>query len=157
MESPEVQKTRCDLAADLNDLPKMPIADLRKRWRELFANDPPPAFGPDLLRRSVAQKLQEDAFGGLPPATRRLLNQLVNSAATKPNGRIELPQRIKSGAVLIREWKSKTHRVTVLDNGFAYEGRTYEHLSRIAREITGTRWNGPRFFGLRKTEAGRGI
>ena len=69
-----------------------------------------------------------------------------------PTARIELPRRIKPGAVLVRDWKGKTHRVTVLDKGFAYEERTYPSLSEIAREITGTRWNGPKFFGLRPAD-----
>jgi Protein of unknown function (DUF2924) len=67
----------------------------------------------------------------------------------KNNGRIVLPRRIKQGAVLIREWKGERHQVTVLDDGFAYQGRPYESLSQIARLITGTRWSGPKFFGLR--------
>src|SRR6185295_18307197 len=119
--------------------------------------DPPRAFGPDLLRRGIAQKLQEDIHGGPSATTRRLLKQLTNFSGAKVTGRILLPRRIKQDAVLIREWKSKSHRVTVLHDGFGYEGRTYKNLSLIAREITGTRWNGPRFFGLRKAEGGREI
>lgn len=69
--------------------------------------------------------------------------------------RLDLPRRIKPGAVLVRDWKGKSHRVTVLDKGFAFEGRTFPSLSEIAREITGTRWNGPRFFGLRPTDRPR--
>src|SRR5437660_12155039 len=80
---------------DLDRLPKMPIADLRKRYRELFRTEPPTAFGPDLLRRSIAHRIQERAYGGLPKTTQRLLDQLVKAAAAKPNGRLELPRRIK--------------------------------------------------------------
>lgn len=145
----ERSKTGPDLAAELSDLRKTPIAGLRRRWHELFTSVPPAAFGPDLLRRSIAQKLQQDVLGGLSPAARQLLSQLVISAAANPIGRIELPRRIKSGAILVREWKGKTHRVTVRDQGFGYDGATYTNLSEIARLITGTRWNGPRFFGLR--------
>ena len=64
-------------------------------------------------------------------------------------GKLVLPRRIKPGAILVREWKGKSHRVTVLPDGFAYEGETFRSLSEIARRITGGRWNGPRFFGLR--------
>jgi hypothetical protein len=134
---------------ELNRLPTTPIAQLRVRYRELFRSDPPPAFGPDLLRRSIAQRIQEKAYGGLPPRSQRLLNQLVKAAIAKPNGRLDLPRRIKPGSELVRIWKNKTHRVTVLADGFAYGGKVFASLSEIASEITGTKWNGPRFFGLR--------
>ena len=134
--------------AEMTDLARAPIDHLRERWRALFKKEPPSAFGPDLLRRSIAQKLQEGASGGLNRATARLLNQLI-AQSDKNNGRIVLPRRIKAGAVLVREFKGKTHRVTVTADGFAFEGTPYDSLSKIARQITGTRWNGPRFFGLR--------
>jgi hypothetical protein len=134
---------------ELNRLPAMPIAQLRARYRELFRTDPPKAFGPDLLRRSVAHRIQEKAYGGLSRPAQRLLDQMLKAYATKPNGKIVLPRRIKPGSVLVREWKGKSHRVMVLAEGFAYDGDTYSNLSEIAVLITGTRWNGPRFFGLR--------
>jgi len=137
------------VAAELDRLPTMPIADLRKRYRELFRTEPPKAFGPDLLRRSIAHRIQEQAYGGLSASARRLLDQLVKAALAKPNGRLELPRRIKSGSELVRTWKGKSYRVMVLADGFAYDGETFASLSEIASEITGTRWNGPRFFGLR--------
>ena len=135
--------------AELDRLPTTPIADLRKRYQELFRTEPPKAFGPDLLRRSIAQRIQERAYGGLSRSTQRLLDQLVKAAMAKPNGRLELPRRIKPGSELVRTWKGKTHRVMVMADGFANDGKTFASLSEIASEITGTRWNGPRFFGLR--------
>ena len=135
--------------AELDRLPTTPIADLRKRYRELFRTEPPKAFGPDLLRRSIAHRIQEKAYGGLSVPTRRLLDQLVKAAAAKPNGRLELPRRIKPGSELVRTWKGKSYRVMVMADGFAHDGKTYASLSEIACYITGTRWNGPRFFGLR--------
>lgn len=137
------------VAAELTKLAGCSIHDLRTRWHTLFRNEPPSAFGPDLLRRSIAHKLQEDAFGTLSSAVQRELNRFIAALQKSPRGRIELPRRIKPGAVLVRYWKAKTHRVTVLEKGFDYEERTYPSLSEIAREITGTRWNGPKFFGLR--------
>jgi hypothetical protein len=137
--------------AELDRLRTTPIAGLRKRYRELFRADPPKAFGPDLLRRSIAHRIQEKAYGGLPASTRRLLEHLVKAAMAKPNGRLELPRRIKPGSELVRTWKRKTYRVMVMADGFAHDGRTFASLSQIASEITGTRWNGPRFFGLRPT------
>jgi hypothetical protein len=149
VQSEQVPATRnLQVETELIELVKKPIDLLRQRWRALFRNEPPPAFGPDLLRRSIAQKLQEDAYGGLDPATTRLLNQLIAQSG-KNNGRLVLPRRIKAGAVLVREFKGKTHRVTVTESGFAFAGKPYDNLSKIARLITGTRWNGPRFFGLR--------
>jgi Protein of unknown function (DUF2924) len=74
---------------------------------------------------------------------------LVKAATAKPNGRIELPRRIKPGSELVRTWKGKSYRVIVMADGFAHDGKTFASLSEIASEITGTRWNGPRFFGLR--------
>jgi hypothetical protein len=137
-----------DVEAELELLPSKPIVELRARWRALFKSEPPKAFGPDLLRRSIAYRIQEVAYGGLDRATARLLQQLKAQMRKTP-GKIVLPRRIKSGAVLVRKWKGHSHRVTVLEEGFAYEGQTYDSLSVIARLITGTRWNGPRFFGLR--------
>lgn len=141
---------------ELDRLPTARIADLRKRYRELLRATPPKAFGPDLLRRSIAQHIQEKAYGGLSRPTQRLLDQLVKQALAKPNGRLQLPRRIKSGSELVRRWKGKSYRVMVMADGFAYDGQTFSNLSEIAVVITGTRWNGPRFFGLRSAspEAG---
>jgi len=133
---------------ELNRLQQMRINELRALWRIKFKCEPPKAFGPDLLRRSIAQKIQEIAYGGLDTATSRLLSQLMTQHAKTP-GKMVLPRRIKAGAVLVRDWKGGNHRVTVLNDGFSYHGKTYSSLSEIARLITGTHWNGPRFFGLR--------
>ncbi|QDW37807.1 DUF2924 domain-containing protein [Bradyrhizobium sp. KBS0727] len=141
---------------ELDRLVALPVAQLRTRYREIFRTEPPKAFGPDLLRRSIAQRIQEKAYGGLPAATRRLLDQLVKAAAAKPNGRLELPRRIKPGSELVRTWNRKTYRVAVLQTGFAYDGKTFDTLSEIATKITGTRWNGPRFFGLRPSKSDNG-
>jgi hypothetical protein len=135
--------------AELDRLPTTPIVDLRKRYGELFRTEPPKAFGPDLLRRSIAHRIQEKAYGGLSVPMRRLLDQLVKAAVAKPNGRLELPPRIKPGSELVRMWRGRSYRVIVMADGFAHDGKTYASLSEIASDITGTRWNGPRFFGLR--------
>ena len=140
-----------EVEAELDQLPNIRIVDLRSRYRELFRTEPPRAFGPDLLRRSIAHRIQERAFGGLSREHQRLLDQLVKAARTKPNGRIELPRRIKPGSELVRTWNRRTYRVVVLEKGFAWEGRTFSSLSEIALAITGTKWNGPRFFGLRSS------
>jgi len=143
------QPTDPAIEAELDQLATMPIVQLRVRYRELFRTDPPKAFGPDLLRRSIAQRIQEKAYGSLSRSAQRLLDQMMKAYSAKPNGKIVLPRRIKPGSVLIREWKGRSHRVMVLADGFAYDGKTFGNLSEIAVLITGTRWNGPRFFGLR--------
>ncbi|MFH1343861.1 MAG: DUF2924 domain-containing protein [Pseudomonadota bacterium] len=102
-----------------DQLGSMPIAALRARYRELFRSDPPPAFGPDLLRRSIAQQIQENAYGGLSREAKKLLGQLVRSMASGNPGRLEVPQRIKPGSELVRIWNGQTHKVTVLAKGFA--------------------------------------
>lgn len=145
-----------EVEAELERLPATPIVELRKRYRELFKAEPPKAFGPDLLRRSIAHRIQERAYGGLSAATRRLLDQLVKAAAAKPDTRLELPRRIKPGSELVRTWNWRTYRVMVLEKGFAYDGKTFASLSEIATLITGTKWNGPRFFGLRSTKSTHG-
>lgn len=137
------------VASELIRLVKLPIVKLRLRYRELFRSDPPKAFGPDLLRRSIAQRIQEKAYGGLPRPVHRQLILLIKAYTAKPSGRLVLPPRIKPGSVLVRNWKGNSYRVTVTADGFAYDGKPYSNLSEIASLVAGTRWNGPRFFGLR--------
>src|SRR6201984_752140 len=117
--------------AERERLPKMPIADLRSRYRELFRAEPPKAFGPDLLRRSIAHRIQEKAYGGLSREHQRLLDQLVKAAQAKPNGRIELPRRIKPGSELVRTWKRKTYRGMVMADGFAHDAQAFTSLPRF--------------------------
>lgn len=145
-----------EVEAELERLPATSIVELRKRYRELFKAEPPKAFGPDLLRRSIAHRIQERAYGGLSAASRRLLDQLVKAAAAKPDARLELPRRFKPGSELVRTWNRRTYRVMVLEKGFTYNGKSFSSLSEIANLITGTKWNGPRFFGLRSTKATNG-
>jgi hypothetical protein len=136
--------------AKVEALARMPIVELRQHYKALFRKEPPKAFGPDLLRRSISWRLQEKAYGGLPAATRRLLRAAMKAMAAKPDARIDLPHRPGPGAVLERAWNGRRYRVMVLAEGYAFEGKTFTSLSEIASQITGTRWNGPRFFGLRQ-------
>jgi hypothetical protein len=128
----------CDLNPD----------ELRKEWRRLYRSQPP-RLSRDLLVRAIAYRIQELHYGGLSKATRRKLAALVQARgsdveAATGNG----AKWIRSGARLVREWNGRTHMVTVEEEGFLYAGRSYRSLSAIAREITGARWSGPRFFGL---------
>jgi hypothetical protein len=153
----QIRPTDPAVEAELDRLTVMPIVQLRLSWTRLFRKAPPKSFGPDLLRRSIAHRIQEKAYGGLSRPAQRLLDLAMKAFAAKPNSKIVLPRRIKPGSVLVREWKGKSHRVTVLANGFVYNGDTYSNLSEIAVLITGTRWNGPRFFGLRSKTHESGI
>lgn len=139
------------IEAQVARIQSMNIAELRDMWRSERKGEPPKAFGPDLLRRSLAYHVQEKAHGGLDAKTARLLKHLIAQSANN-NGRIVLPRRIKVGAILVRNWQGKRHQVTVEADGFRHGSQSYSSLSEIARVITGTRWNGPRFFGLRSAK-----
>jgi hypothetical protein len=135
---------------ELADLLHRPVKQLRAKWRDLYRRAPPSSFGRDLLRRSIAYRIQEQAYGGLNADIRCELERLVKEQNKNPATKLEPIRRIKAGSVLVREWKGRSYRVIVGHNEFSYEGENYSNLSEIARKITGTRWNGPRFFGLRK-------
>ena len=130
------------LDAELARIGEMNMEQLRGCWRETFASDPPAAFSKDLMARAICYRLQEKTFGGLSAPTARLLRSLV-----KP--RAEVPRQVKAGSVIIREHQGVVHEVLVVPGGFCWQGKTYDSLSTIAKTITGTSWNGPRFFGLR--------
>ena len=130
------------LDAALARIREMTVEQVRGCWRNRFASDPPAAFSKDLLARALCHRLQEQAFGGLSASTSRLLRSLVKSGA-------EPPRQVKVGSVLIREHQGVVHEVLVVPGGFCWQGKTYDSLSTIAKTITGTGWNGPRFFGLR--------
>ncbi len=138
------------LAEDLAGLEGLPKEELRDRWAELYGGEPPKRMAHDLLCRCIAYRLQEQALGGLRPATRRRLLKLAGQVEKGLEMPLPTARRVTSGARLFREWRGEMHRVTVLENGFEYRDRRYRSLSVIARQITGTRWSGPRFFGLRE-------
>jgi hypothetical protein len=126
--------------------------ELRKEWRRLYRSQPPP-LSRDLLLRAIAYRIQELRYGGLSKATSRKLAALVQARRSDDAiGPADAP-RMRAGARLVREWNGRTHMVTVEEEGFTYAGRNYRSLSAIACDITGARWSGPRFFGLRKKGA----
>jgi Protein of unknown function (DUF2924) len=99
---PSAKPTDPAVEDELDRLATMPIAQLRLRYAQVFRTEPPKAFGPDLLRRSVAQRIQEKAYGGLSRSVQRLLDQMMKAYAAKPGGRLVLPRRIKLGSVLLK-------------------------------------------------------
>lgn len=140
--------TNSSLENELARLQSASIVTLRSQWAELFDGKPPKAFGPDLLRRSIAQKLQERTCGALSKSTSRLLEKLVAEHGERSHSTAQVPRQIKPGAILHREWNGIGHSVTVFGEQFLYQGKAFSNLSEIARLITGTRWSGPRFFRL---------
>jgi hypothetical protein len=128
------------LGRELQGLGRLSRHSLAARWTALYGAPPPPRTSRSLMIRAVAYQLQERAFGGLGAATRRLL------AGAAPGAR---PSReARPGTVLLREWQGVTHQVTVIEDGVLYRGERHRSLSAVARIITGSRWSGPRFFGL---------
>jgi hypothetical protein len=143
-----------DLAAKLAALPEMAVVDLRAEWRRLYRAHPPQKIGRHLLELGVAWKLQERAYGGLSAATKRRLADLARTMDEKGDLAKARVVRLKPGAKLVREWRGETHDILVLEDGFQWRGQRWRSLSAIAREMTGTHWSGPRFFGLQaKAEA----
>jgi len=131
------------------------IADLSREalvdaWVEAYGRPPPKGISRRLLQYAAAYDVQGRAFGGLSSATRRKLDQALqpSSDATPAPARAERAAPLPTGSRLVREWNGRVHTVDVVDSSFHYNGRSYRSLSEIARFITGTRWSGPRFFGL---------
>jgi hypothetical protein len=130
---------------EIDRIRSLGLDELRNLWRATFRAAPPPGFTKDLVARFLCWHLQEQAFGGLDPKTAKHLAGLARG----DRSRVDRPRRLKPGTVLVREYQGARHTVTVVANGFVWREATYASLSTVARAITGTNWNGPRFFGLR--------
>src|ERR1700730_8713094 len=111
----------------------------------------PPRLRRSLIIQALAYRLQEKAFGGLKPATRRLLETAAGRASEHRTAKLQTRRSAQTGTVLVREWHGTKHQVTALKDGFMFKGKHFESLSKIARELTGTRWSGPLFFGLKSS------
>ncbi len=154
---------RRDGNIDIDNLEQLSRAELRVLWEREFAGKAPRALGRDILALGIAFARQERSYGGLARPVAKELDRLLarvlrDEAAVAPNAGTSPP---RTGTMLVREWRGTTHRVTVVDDGFRWNGKTHMSLSSIARAITGTNWNGPRFFGMREPtkpipEVGRG-
>jgi hypothetical protein len=140
------------LSRDVEALGRMSPAELRSAWRETF-KQAAPQLSPDLLARAIAYRLQERQHGGLPPQVRlelaRLTRLVARTGECQPTNQI----RLKPGTRLVREWNGRALNVLVCDEGFELDGRRYASLTQIAHDVTGTRWSGPRFFGLKSRKA----
>jgi hypothetical protein len=139
--------SRTKLEEMLAEVGSLDYGGLKARYQEVFRRPPPPRLSLDLLCRALAYQLQADWLGGLPPKIEKLLQS--SSSPRTLNGY----RKLESGSQLVREWQGEMHVVDVVDGGYRWQGERYASLSAVAREITGTRWSGPRFFGL--TENGK--
>ena len=133
-----------DLAAELAALPGMNGAALQERWTQLTGAATPPQVSPRLLRLALAWHLQAAVHGGLARRTRQRLDQIAGGRSRTSDAR--------PGMRLVREWNGAVHVVTIGEDGMiAWNGKSWKSLSEVARAITGTRWSGPAFFGLRRS------
>ncbi len=144
------QQKATAVEAEIAHLGDLGLGGLRARWRTATGKAAPAHLSKSLLHRLLAYRIQADTLGDLSEGTVRFLDRIVSDRSLQ-GGSIPLPdgEVVKPGAVLVREWEGVSHRVMALADGYAWNGGTYKSLSQVARAITGTRWNGPRFFGLR--------
>jgi len=140
-----------DIAARIRELPKVDTPALRALWHELFASPPHPRIRRELMIPVLAYRLQERAYGGLKEDTNRQLRRWASELERSPAA----ASRIKPGTRILRQWEGDTHEVTVVRDGYSYRSKCYKSLSAIARQITGTRWSGPVFFGLKQRSSGK--
>ncbi len=146
--------TKTSVEDEIAHLRGLDLKGLRSRWQSVFQRPAPDHLTRHLLFSVIAYRLQADRFGDLAHETRQMLDRTVaREAGPVTSARLaSLDQKrteLSPGTVLVREWDRRSQRVMVMADGFAWNGQTYDSLSKVAFAITGTRWNGPRFFGLR--------
>ena len=134
-------------------LSELDLGGLRQQWRALYKSDASPHLSRELLVRAVAYRMQEIALGGLRPGQQRQLRQFARQLKENREERIRARPELKPGTRLVREWQGRTYEVLVLDGAFSWQGTSYRSLSAVARNITGTPWSGPLFFGLKPNRA----
>jgi hypothetical protein len=144
---------RDNLAQEIASLDTLNLDELRRRWQAISGRTAPSHLSRHLLSRMCAYRLQANAYGDLNANTLQLLDRL-GTASLKDNRPVPLPAtlggkpHLKPGTLLVREHSGTNHHVMVTSDGYCWNGKTYSSLSQVATAITGTRWNGPRFFGL---------
>ena len=146
-----MQNNDAQVLARLAALKTMTVRELKAEWEKLFGREAP-NNSHSYLQQRLAYRIQELAYGGLTKPVTRMLDALADEVEGKKVRKsvISDPRNPVVGTRLVREWDGVEHVITVLKDGFDWQGRRYKSLSAIARDITGTRWNGYRFFGLRE-------
>lgn len=139
-----------DTKQRIADLPKLQRSQLLELWYSNFGKSAPAGIRRELMITILAYRIQERAYGGLKKETILKLHKLARQFA-KPASASIRAERVKTGTKIVRQWGGHSHEVTVASDGFLYRDTTYKSLSEIARQITGTRWSGPLFFGLKRT------
>jgi hypothetical protein len=130
-------KERQRLSAEIAGLESLDLNQLRSQWKLLYEIEAPPHLSRDLLRRAVAYRMQENALGGLKPATRRLLERVAEDARARKPAKVVPVRKVGPNTILIREWGGTRHEVTVVEKGVMFRGKRYRSLSQVARVITG--------------------
>jgi hypothetical protein len=149
--------TKRSVEDEIAHLRGLDLGGLRARWQSVFQRQAPAHLTRQLLFAVICYRLQADRFGDLDHATKQILDRAIAKEAgpTMSSRLASFDQKrteLKPGTVLVREWDRQSQRVMVMADGFAWNGQTYDSLSKVAFAITGTKWNGPRFFGLRDKE-----
>jgi hypothetical protein len=149
--------TKTSVECEIAHLRGLDLRGLRARWKSVFQRQAPAHLTRHLLFAVIAYRIQADRLGDLDHKTRQVLDLTVaKEAGPAISARLasfdQKRTELSPGTVLVREWDRQSQRVMVMADGFAWNGRTYGSLSKVAFAITGTRWNGPRFFGLRDKE-----
>ena len=146
--------TKTSVEDEIAHLRGLDLRGIRSRWQSVFGRPAPAHLTRHLLFAVIAYRLQADRFGDLDHVTRQVLDRTVaKEAEPAMSARLasfdQKQTKLTPGTVLVREWDRRSQRVMVMTDGFAWNGQTYDSLSKVAFAITGTKWNGPRFFGLR--------
>jgi hypothetical protein len=149
--------TKISVEDEIAHLRGLDLKGLRARWLSVFQRLAPDLLPRHLLFAIIAYRIQADRFGDLDYETRQVLDRgEAKEFGTSMSARLvsfdQKRTELTPGTVLVREWDQQSQRVMVMSDGFAWNGQTYDSLSKVAFAITGTRWNGPRFFGLRDKE-----
>jgi hypothetical protein len=137
------------LEQELKDLETRGDDELKNRWRRLYGTNPPQKIHRSLLMAAIAHRIQENALGPLKSSVRRHLMQAADNQATSRLSLRHSSLRPRAGTVLVRDWGGVTHQAKVLEDGILFRSKRYKSLSEVARVITGSRWSGPLFFGLK--------
>jgi hypothetical protein len=137
------------IEVQLDSRPNLSRSELLKLWRDSYGSDPPEKISDLLMRQAIAHRLQVKHLGGLNFSIRRALKRVLEEPNSPYVKSRKIGKGVANGTVLVREWHGVTHQVTATKQGVLYRGKLFRSLSEVAREITGTRWSGPLFFGLR--------